>query len=70
MRDELSDDGAFANGVMAAAVIQFILDHDEAAPVKDVATWFHLDEEAVSAALGYYAAHGDRLRGSGEVVRP
>jgi len=67
---ELSDGGAFANGVTAATVIQFILDHDETASIKDVAAWFRLKEEAVVAALRYYVVHGDRLRASGEVVRP
>ncbi len=74
MNDEriagLSPDGCFANGVTAATVIQFILDHDATASIEDVAAWFELDEQAVLTALGYYAIEGDRLRAAGEVVRP
>jgi hypothetical protein len=65
---EPSSDGLFANGVSVAAVVQFILDHEQAAPIDDVAAWFGLDVEGVSAALRYYSLHGDRLRASGAVV--
>jgi len=64
----LSSDGVFANRVTAAAVTQFVLDHDEAARIEHVAAHFQLELEDVDAALRYYAQHGERLRASGEVV--
>lgn len=64
----LSRDGVFANGVTAAAVTQFVLDHDEAARIEDVAAYFRLEVEDVAVALRYYALHGERMRASGQVV--
>lgn len=69
MASRLGKDGTFANGVTAAAVVQFILDYDEEARIEDVAAYFHLDVEDVASALRYYALHGERLRASGQVVR-
>lgn len=65
----VSPDGVFANGVTAAAVIQFVLDNDEAARIEDVAGYFHLEVEDVDAALRYYALHGERMRAAGQVVQ-
>jgi hypothetical protein len=55
----LSHDGVFANGVTAAAVVQFIRDYDEAARIEDVAAHFHLEVADVDAALRYQA-HASR----------
>jgi uncharacterized protein (DUF433 family) len=60
----------FANGVTAAAVVQFTLDYDEAARIEDVADHFQLELEDVAAALRYYAMHTERMRASGQVVPP
>jgi hypothetical protein len=64
----LSSDGAFANGVTAAAVTQFIFDYDETARIEDVAAYFDLDVTDIAVALQYYALHGERMRASGQVV--
>jgi uncharacterized protein (DUF433 family) len=60
----------FANGVTAAAVVQFTLDYHEAARVEDVAAYFALEVEDVAAALRYYAMNTERMRASGQVVPP
>jgi hypothetical protein len=65
----LSTDGAFPNGVSAATIAQFVLDHDQSAPIEAVAAHFGLSTEDVAAALAYYGRHIERLGASGEVVR-
>jgi uncharacterized protein (DUF433 family) len=59
----------FANGVTAAAVVQLIVDYDESARAEDVADYFDLTLEDVTAALDYCSRHLERLRATGRLVR-
>jgi hypothetical protein len=65
----LSAAGVFPNGVTASAVVQLILDHDESARIEDVADYFDLTVEEVTAALDYCARHFERLRAARELIR-
>ena len=57
----LSDDGYFPNGVSVVTIIRFIRAYDGDARIDDVAAYFNLPVDDISAAVAFHSKNFDSV---------